>query len=84
MAKRSVERREDMSPDGVLRIRQQSDGDIIVACERSNYENMTLEICSVEFCATGAGGGRSPRVLQALIALMDAIELDNLERPIPA
>lgn len=82
MTRRQVERNEDMSTTGVLRIHQQSDGDIIVICERMDVQEMKIERCAVEFCALGAGGGRSPKVRDALLTLMDAIEQDNAERPI--
>ena len=78
---RTVTRREDMSPRGYLKVLQQDDGDIIVAVYPE--ENGLIQPGgSVEFCAPGAGGGRSPNTLAALRALMVAIEKDNSERPI--
>jgi hypothetical protein len=73
-----VERYEDMSPLGRLRLYKQDDGDMIVAiipdpdCP-SGHD-------SVEFCSCGSGGGQSPKTLQALYALMAAIEADNADR----
>lgn len=79
---KTVERNEDMSPTGILRLYQQDDGDIVVAIVpdlddmRRNYRE------SIEFCAIGAGGGRSPKTLAALRNLMAAMEEDNKDRPI--
>ncbi len=82
MGARSVERREDMSANGTLKIFQQADGDLIVICEKYDENTKRFERGTAEFCALGAGGGRSPNVRDALLALMAAIELDNKERPI--
>jgi thiamine pyrophosphokinase len=80
MIKRTVTRREDMSLHGNLTVHQQSDGDIVVAVYSDDPIWGTGG--SIEFCAMGAGGGRSPQTLAALQDLMDAIERDNKERPI--
>jgi flavin-dependent dehydrogenase len=77
---RVVERLEDMSPRGRLRIIQQDDGDIIVAVQ-SMEEGLLGIGDSVEFCSGFGGGGKSPHTRQALLALMEAIKLDNLENP---
>lgn len=75
-----VTRWEDMSPAGALRLVQQNDGDIIV--QIVNYYNASLSPeyreASVEFC-TFAGGGHSPKTLEALRNLMVAINEDNDE-----
>lgn len=64
-------RLEDMSPNGHLRVSLDNCGDVSVEV----FDGKAF--ASVEFC-TGAGGcGKSPRVRQALIALMVAIEADN-------
>lgn len=80
-----VERIEDMSPDGKLSVLRQPDGDIIVNVRPSkgdrDYGGSPFGV-SVEFCAPGAGGGRSPHTLRALRDLMEAIEKDNAESPI--
>jgi hypothetical protein len=73
-----VERIEDMSVRGRLRIIQQDDGDIIVAVQ-SERDGLLQPGDSVEFCTIGTGGGRSPRTLNALRALMAAMEGDNAE-----
>jgi len=72
-----VKRIEDMSTCGFLCLIQQYGGDIIVACT-----NSLGETTDVEFCAPGAGGGRSPNTLKALYNLIQAIEQDNEEKPI--
>ena len=77
-----VERFEDMSPNGKLRLYQQPDGDIIVGIiPDPDQEDYTKLFPSVEFCNTCMGGGQSPHVLQALRNLINAIELDNKEKP---
>lgn len=76
-----VERHEDMSPLGRLRVFQQDDGDMIIAIVPDPNAN-SWERGSVEFC-TKAGGGRSPRTRKAIQDLMLAIEKDNAENPDP-
>jgi hypothetical protein len=83
MSTREVTRIEDMSARGRMRVLQQTDGDIIVAVY-SEENGVVQRGEAVEFCTTGAGGGRSPHTLMALRALMDAMEKDNSERPISA
>jgi hypothetical protein len=78
---RTVDRNEDMSARGRLRLIQQEDGDIIVAVQPEE-KGLIQSGASVEFCVPGAGGGRSSHTLAALRALMDAMERDNQERPI--
>ena len=78
---RTVTRREDMSARGYLKVLQQDDGDIIVAVYPEE-DGLIQAGGSVEFCAPGAGGGRSTHTLAALRALMVAMEKDNQERPI--
>jgi len=80
---KTVERLEDMSSRGRLRIHQQDDGDIIVAVQ-SESDGLLQPGDSVEFCAPFSGGGRSPRTLAALKALMVAMEEDNIRAvPLP-
>lgn len=76
-----VERIEDMSSRGRLRVIQQDDGDIIVAVQ-SMEDGCLQNGDSVEFCTGFSGGGKSPNTLNALYALMDAIKKDNLEHPV--
>lgn len=78
---RRVDRTEDMSARGRLRLFQQTDGDIIVSAQ-SERDGLIQVGDSVEFCVPGPGGGRSPRTLAALRGLMDAMEADNRENPI--
>ena len=68
---RDTARLEDMSPNGYLRVSLDNCGDVSV--EVFNGE----AFASVEFCAGAGGGGKSPRVRLALVALMVAIEADN-------
>jgi hypothetical protein len=75
---RWVERYEDMSPDGKLRVFLQPDGDVVLSIFDSGKQMMA----SIEFCSVGSGGGRSPNTLEALRNLYRAIERDNKERPI--
>jgi hypothetical protein len=73
-----VERLEDMSPDGRLRLIRQSDGDIIVVVippSKDGYLDSSAIPVSAEFCTHG-GGGQSPRTLQALYTLYEAMEQD--------
>ena len=77
---KSYERYEDMSPDGRLGIIAQPDGDIIITIIQSAKEELSM-FPSVEFCAIYGGGGQSPAVLEALHALMEAIESDNRNHP---
>jgi uncharacterized protein (DUF849 family) len=75
-----VERIEDMSRRGRLRLIQQDDGDIIVAVQ-SMHDGLLEPGDSVEFCTGFGGGGKSPHTFNALHALMEAIRKDNLEHP---
>lgn len=76
------QRKEDMSPDGELRLLMQDDGDIIVEVWGHNSCSQPLLRVQVEFCSIGAGGGRSPHTREALIALAIAIAQDNAEQAI--
>jgi len=71
-----------MSQRGELQILIQDDGDIIVSCLGVDVCGRLYKESHVEFCAVGSGGGRSPKVREALLALMDAIDQDNKDRPI--
>lgn len=74
-----VERREDMSPDGRLSLFRDSEGDIhikvIPPMERADDYAPSIEfVCQCQ---------RSPRTVAALVALLEAMRLDNEERPLP-
>lgn len=75
-----AERFEDMSRRGRLRVLQQDDGDMIVCV----IEDMESGGCcaglsaSVEFCTSG---GKSPKTLAALRALMLAMAEENAADP---
>ncbi len=71
---KDVGRYGDMHPDNHLRVGLDSDNDVYL----SVWGNHGADI---EFCVPGAGGGKSPRTREALIALMVAIEADNAETP---
>lgn len=72
---RDVGRRDDMSPDGFLRVGLDADNDVYVSVASEG------KMACVEFCNGVGGAGRSMRTRLALIALMVAIEADNAERP---
>lgn len=74
--KRDVGRYGDMSQTAHIRVGlDDSDSDVYV----SIYDDQGG--ASIEFCTQYAGGGKSPRTREALIALMIAIEEDNTETP---
>lgn len=74
-----IERPEDMSPDGRLSLFRDSEGDIhvrvIPPLERADHHAPSIEF--VTHCQ------RSPRTVAALVALLEAMRLDNEERPLP-
>lgn len=74
-----VTRKEDMSPNGRLRLFKEQDGDICVAVI-DDAGNMA----DVQFCTVGVGGGKSGKTLAALNALALAMMEDNLEQPLRA
>ena len=77
---RMAERFEDMSQRGRLQVLQQDDGDVIVTViEDMDSRGPCAGLgASVEFCTSG---GKSPKTLAALRALMQAIADENAERP---
>ena len=75
-----VERREDMSPDGILRVQRQSDGDVVITILSSDRKN-GFGIASVEFCGPMTGGGSSENTWKALLQLAAAMDDDNKQRP---
>lgn len=81
-SKESVSRLGDMHPNRGIALHQQSDGDVIISIFQ---DGMTVEghcgdeRASVEFCTSG---GRSQRTRKALVALIEAIKLDNSEHPL--
>lgn len=77
-AMQEAERFEDMSPRGRLRVLQQDDGDIIVCVVEDPSSHNGGTIADVEFCTSG---GKSPKTLAALQALMQAMAEDNADRP---
>lgn len=74
----AVDRKEDMSPTGFLRLYMQPDGDVLVSVTAEDMHGNKRGPLCVEFC-TYAGGGRSPRTLKALRELMRAMAEDNAD-----
>ncbi len=72
---RDVGRIGDMSPTASMRVGLDSDNDVYVAVYGDDGGG------SVEFCTPGSGGGQSPRVREALITLMTAMEEENATSP---
>ncbi|MDH0609818.1 hypothetical protein N5D28_13125 [Stutzerimonas stutzeri] len=70
------ERREDMG-SGRLRLILDGDSDVCVAVISDEGD-----IADVEFCVPFSGGGRSPKVRQALLDLCRAIRDENASNPI--
>lgn len=74
-------RQEDMSPDGMLDVLVEKDGDVIVTIWPEGWTKGNMDYCSVQFCTCSAGGGRSPNTLAALRLLARAINADNIAQP---
>lgn len=70
------ERKDDM---GLGRLRMIMDGDADVIIEVISTEGESL---ALEFCTSVTGGGRSPKVREALYNLMNAIRDENETNPI--
>lgn len=70
------EREDDM---GLGRLRMIMDGDADVIIEVISTEGESL---ALEFCTSVTGGGRSPKVREALYNLMNAIRDENETNPI--
>lgn len=71
-----IARKEDMSPNGRLRLFRQDDGDMCVAVIEDDGT-----MAAIEFCVPGSGGGKSPKTLAALQQLALAILEDNRAAP---
>jgi hypothetical protein len=81
--KMTVERIGDMHPTRSLRLKTQRSGDVVVMICQGGFPigdidlgNVATETAQIEFCMNG---GKSPRTLQALRDLQEAIRLDNEE-----
>ncbi len=74
-------RYEDMSRHGELQLLVEEDGDVIVTVYPDPEANQFGYGTSIQFCTSTSGGGQSPRVLRALLALKVAIDQDNAENP---
>lgn len=72
-----VDRKEDMSPDGYLRLTMESDGDIIVSVASGGPNGGVENFADVQFCTRFGGGGASPETHRALRELMRAMAIDN-------
>lgn len=79
--KKLVGRMGEMAPAGdmTLMLGLQDDGDVIVEVHETRHGQYNH--AQAEFCTIGPGGGKSPRTREALIALMVAIEADNVASP---
>lgn len=75
--RRDVLRLSDSGNRSSIRVLQEDDGDLWIVVRDDKGR-----LADAEFCTTHAGGGRSPRVRDALLLLMEAIEADNHDRPI--
>lgn len=64
---------EDMSPDGKLGVLVQEDGDIVLQI----FPSAERHTDCVEFCTPFGGGGRHPKVRDALLLLLDAIRSEQ-------
>lgn len=74
-------RNEDMSPDGFLQVFIEDDGDVIVSICNGAKSVDEYSFAQAQFCAY-SGGGRSPKVREAVLALAMAIIEENQERPL--
>jgi hypothetical protein len=70
-----------MSQTGKLSLHIQQDGDICVSLITNCDDADKFMWNTVEFCTCGSGGGKSHYTRLALIALMLAMERDNIEQP---
>lgn len=74
----TVDRKEDMSPNGYLRLIMEDDGDIIVSVAgATNGDDFPNRFADVQFCVPFTGGGGSSRTHRALRDLMAAMAEDN-------
>jgi len=76
----AVERPEDMSQKGKLRVFVEDDGDVIVAVHEEVKDDdgtpMVGPGVDVQFCCPHSGGGHSPETWKALLALAKAMRRD--------
>lgn len=70
-----------MGRDVKLRLRTDADGDVHVICDGVDQMTGKPASVAVEFCRPGFGGGRSPKTLDALRALMFAMQAENDTNP---
>ena len=81
-SRKHYRRREDMSPDGMLTVFIDDDGDAyVIVCAKDHESDKFAQMASVEFCTVGCGGGRSQHTREAILRLALAIEKDNEEEP---
>jgi hypothetical protein len=73
----SVSRKESMSPDGLLRLHIQPDGDVIISISEGSEEGGRM--ATVEFCTPFGGGGGSKHTHKALQDLAVAMARDNAD-----
>jgi hypothetical protein len=77
---KAVDRFEDMSPKGKLRLILAPDGDIGIEITEGDDRGALGSRACGEFTIPEFGGGDSPRTYDALRALFEAMEADNAER----
>lgn len=71
-----IRRPQDMGK-GYLELFKEEDGDMCLLIRDEDGNS-----ASIQFCTGVVGGGRSPRTLNALYALAQAMVEDNRERPV--
>jgi hypothetical protein len=78
---RMVARVGDMAPPDRSHMRVMLDDDNDVCVQIWDREHGDGQLAGIEFCCPGIGGGKSPRTREALLALMAAMEEDNITEP---
>lgn len=71
----SPERTGDMDNKSRLIVYRQEDGGVVVGILQDDQGQ--IKRASVKFCTIGSGGGQSPRTVEALVKLIEAIKEDN-------
>ncbi len=71
----------DMAPPERSHMQVILDDDNDVCVQIWDQEHGDGQLAGIEFCCPGIGGGKSPRTREALLALMVAMEEDNVAEP---
>lgn len=77
LPKMSPERIGDMDNKSRLIVYRQENGGVVVRILQDDQGQ--IKRASVKFCTIGSGGGQSPRTVEALVKLIEAIKEDNKE-----